>query len=123
MKDFLTNLLIGSGILLAIAYGIALFILGYIGIEAYLGTGWAIGFLIASVMFKFSLPMTIGAVYGAMIVLGVNVWIAILIVIPSIAFMIPALLVVIISPILESFRKPKQTSAQTDSYIDTTIVE
>lgn len=42
---------------------------GYAGIEEHLGALWAIGCLVASLLFRFTLPITIGAFFGAM-----NVW-------------------------------------------------
>jgi hypothetical protein len=57
------------GFVAFIAFGIAQFIAGYAGIAHGLGTGWAIAAVIAGFAFRFTLPITIGAFFGAM-----NVW-------------------------------------------------
>lgn len=42
---------------------------GFVGIEHHLGTGWAIGAVFLALLFRFTLPLTIGSFFGAM-----NVW-------------------------------------------------
>ena len=119
MKNFLQTSLGILAFLAFFAYGIALFVLGYIGIETYLGSGWAIGFLIAALMFRFTLPMAVGSVYGAMIVFGVNVWLALLIAVPTLLFIVPAIALGLITMATELFKQTKYK----EPYIDATVVE
>lgn len=57
------------GAILFICYGLAQIVAGFAGIQHHLGTGWAIGIIVASLILRFSLPITIGAFFGAL-----NVW-------------------------------------------------
>lgn len=123
MKSFLTMVLTVLAGLLFLVYGVGLIILGYLGIEDYLGTVWAIGFTVIAFMFRFSLPMIIGAVYGAMQVFNIEIWLAVIIVMPTLVFMLPALIGVLFAFVVERFRKPQYVSPVNDDYIDTTIVD
>ena len=55
---------------LTLAFGVSQLLAGYVGIAEYLGPAWAIGLLAASLLFRFTLPITIGAFFGAMDVWG-----------------------------------------------------
>jgi len=80
-----------------IFYGIAQLSVGYLGIEDLFGGGWAIAALIGSVIFRFTLPITIGAFFGATEVLGWH-WVAALVfTAPGLLFVIPA----VVSSVLE----------------------
>lgn len=57
------------GVFLAIAFGLLQIAAGFIGIEESIGTGWAWAALIATFVFRFTLPLTVGAFLCAM-----NVW-------------------------------------------------
>ena len=118
MKNLLTNILTGFGVLFIFTYGIGLIVLGYIGIEAYLSTGWAIGGLILALLFRFTLPMIIGSVYGAMIFFGVNAWIALIIVMPNLIFVLPTLALTVFAAFTNRTRQQKITN----QYIDAEIV-
>ena len=59
------------GFVLFILFGIAQMVAGYSGIDYHFGAGWAIGALIASLMLRFTLPITIGAFFGAVDGIGV----------------------------------------------------
>lgn len=61
--------LVGIGLLLFLVYGLVQIYAGFIGIQHHCGAGWAIGALAAALFFRFSLPLTVGAFFGAM-----NVW-------------------------------------------------
>lgn len=44
--------------------------IGYLGIQHHLGNGWAVGALLIAMFARFTLPITIGAFFGAMSVWG-----------------------------------------------------
>jgi hypothetical protein len=73
-----------------IAYGIAQFAVGYMGIEDMFGVGWATAALIGSLLFRFTLPITIGAFFGATEVLGWHWALALIFTAPGLLFIIPA---------------------------------
>jgi hypothetical protein len=54
---------------LIVVYGLIQFYAGWIGIEHHLGSGWAIAAIVAALLFRFTLPITVGSFFGAM-----NVW-------------------------------------------------
>ena len=80
------------GFLAIIALGIAQLIAGYAGIEEHLGALWAIGCLVASLLFRFTLPITIGAFFGAMDVWGLHWSLAALFAAPGLIFLIPGII-------------------------------
>ncbi len=57
------------GFIAILAFGALQIYAGYLGIEHHIGVGWAVAAVILGVFFRFSLPITIGAFFGAM-----NVW-------------------------------------------------
>ena len=69
MKNILAFLAGGFGVILMLGIGLAQMIIGYIGIEYHLGSGWAIGAVILALMFRFSFPLTVGTFFGA-----IDVW-------------------------------------------------
>ena len=71
-----------------IIYGIALFWAGFLGIQHYLGTAWAVGILAVALFTRFSLPITIGAFYGAMVVWGWGGILSFIFAAPGLALMI-----------------------------------
>lgn len=87
------------GCLMAIAwmiYGVALLVVGWIGINEEYGYWWAAAALIVSFVLRFTLPITYGAILGAMSLWGWH-WIgATLFALPGLIFMVPALLAIII---------------------------
>lgn len=80
------------GFLAIIALGIAQLIAGYSGIEEHLGALWAIGCLVASLLFRFTLPITLGAFFGAMDVWGLHWSLAALFAAPGLIFLIPGII-------------------------------
>ena len=52
------------------AYGLLQFWAGYIGVEYHLGGGWATGAIAAALLLRFTVPISIGAFFGAMDVWG-----------------------------------------------------
>ena len=79
------------GFFAIIAFGIAQFIAAYAGIAEHLGVLWAIGILAASLLFRFTLPVTIGAFFGAMDVWGLHWSLAALFAAPGLIFLIPGI--------------------------------
>ncbi|UYM16293.1 hypothetical protein [Endozoicomonas euniceicola] len=77
------------GFILFFLFGIAQLIAGYVGIDYHFGVAWAIAALIASLMFRFTLPITIGAFFGAMDVWGWSWVLSLVFVAPGVAFLIP----------------------------------
>jgi hypothetical protein len=70
MSNILTFLAGGIGLILMLGIGLAQMVIGYIGIEYHFGAGWAIGAVVLALMFRFSLPLTVGTFFGAMDVFG-----------------------------------------------------
>ena len=80
------------GFLAILALGIAQLIAGYSGIEEHLGALLAIGCLVASLLFRFTLPITIGAFFGAMDFWGLHWSLAALFAAPGLIFLIPGII-------------------------------
>ena len=81
-----------AGFLAFLAFGISQLVAGFVGIEHGIGAGWAWGALIAALMFRFTLPITIGSFFGAMNVWGWHWALAALFAAPGLAFVIPGVL-------------------------------
>lgn len=91
----------GLGFVAILVLGIVQLIAGFQGIEFHLGLWAAVLALIAAVMFRFMLPMTIGAFFGATDVWGWH-WVAALILtVPGLLFMVP----MVMANIVETFRR------------------
>lgn len=80
-----------GGFVLFMGYGILQIVAGYIGINFHFGAVWAIVAVLAALMFRFTLPITIGAFFGAMDVWGWHWGFALLFAAPGLAFLIPGL--------------------------------
>lgn len=87
-----TVLAIGWFILI-IGYGIVHTVAGYVGVDFHLGAAWAIATLLLAIIFRFTLPLTIGAFFGAMDAWNLHWAIAALFAAPGLAFLIPGLIV------------------------------
>ena len=85
--------------ILFIVYGIAQMVAGYIGIDFHFGSIWAVVAIIATMMFRFTLPITIGAFFGAMEVWGWHWGLAALFAAPGLAFLIPGIMLSIMSSV------------------------
>jgi Na+-transporting NADH:ubiquinone oxidoreductase subunit NqrB len=70
-----------------LAYGLVQIYAGYIGIDYHWGSGWAIGALVACLIFRFSLPITIGSFFAARDVWDWHWSLALLFAAPGLAFM------------------------------------
>lgn len=94
----------GFGCLFAIGvmiYSIVVLGVGWIGIEEELGWGWAFFATILAFGFRFILPLTVGAVFGAMNLWGWHWSVAALFAMPTLIFMVPF----IVAALFESFKK------------------
>jgi len=77
-------------LLLSLVIGVAQLIIGFMGIEFYIGTIGAVIVVALCFMFRFSLPLTIGTFFGALEVLNWPWYYALLITAPGLLLMIPA---------------------------------
>jgi hypothetical protein len=92
------NALLGTGGFIAFAiFGIAQLVAGFAGIEHGLGVGWAWAALAVAFIFRFTLPITIGAFFGAMNVWGWHWLLAAIFAAPGLALVVPGVLAAIIS--------------------------
>lgn len=81
------------GALAFMGYGIAVLIIGWIGIEEELGPWWAFGAAMLAFVLRFTLPITVGAIFGAMYLWDWHWALATLFAMPGLLFMVPALVV------------------------------
>jgi len=117
MQSILSWLAGGLGVTFFIGFAIFSSIVGYLGVEYHLGSGWAIGCLIAAFVFRFSLPLTIGFFFGLIDVLGWNIFLAILVTFPTLIFMIPGAIAMALVGIGSIFKgKSEQTYQPSYSY-------
>ena len=89
MKNILSFLAGGIGVIFFLGFAIVQGTIGYLGIEYHFGSGWAIGVIIVAFIFRFTLPLTIGTFFGALDVFGWPWYGALLITLPGLLFMIP----------------------------------
>jgi len=109
MKNILAFLAGGFGVILMLGIGLAQIVIGYIGIEYHFGSGWAIGAVVLALMFRFSLPLTVGTFFGAMDVFGFSFIVALLITLPGLLLMVPGAIAAGIAGLASSFNsKPNQ---------------
>ena len=104
MKNILAFLAGGFGLLLMLGIGLAQMVIGYIGIEYHFGAGWAIGAVVLALMFRFSLPLTVGTFFGAMDVFGFSFIVALLITLPGLLLMVPGAIAAGIAGLASSFK-------------------
>jgi len=85
-----------AGIGVFIGYGLMQIAAGYVGIDFHFGAIWAGIAIVAALMFRFTLPITIGAFFGAMDVWHWHwIWAA-LFAAPGLAFLVPGVILSII---------------------------
>ena len=84
-----------GGAILFLGYGIVQIMAGYIGVDYHFGAVWAGVAIVAALMFRFTLPITIGAFFGAMDVWGWHWALAALFAAPGLAFLVPGVILVI----------------------------
>jgi hypothetical protein len=92
--------IIGFG--LFIVYGFVQIYAGYIGIDHHLGGLWAALAIVAAVIFRFTLPITIGSFFGAMNVWGWH-WVgSAFFAAPGLLLVVPGVLASILSMVWQS---------------------
>ena len=104
MSNILTFLAGGIGLILMLVIGLAQMVIGYIGIEYHFGAGWAIGAVVLALIFRFSLPLTVGTFFGAMDVFGFSFIVALLITLPGLLLMVPGVIAAGIAGLASSFK-------------------
>ena len=87
------------GFIAFLSFGIAQLCGGYVGIDHHLGSIWAFVAIFLALGLRFTLPITIGAFFGAMDVWDWHWALAALFVAPGLAFVIPGVLATLISSI------------------------
>jgi hypothetical protein len=92
-------------VLLVVFFGLVQFALGYQGIEYELGTGWAIIAIAAALIFKFTLPITIGTYFGVVDVHGGPWWAGLLVAAPGLLVAVPFMATTVLAFILDSGKK------------------
>lgn len=80
-----------------LAYGGAQLFVGFVGIEDGLGMIWAWVALVAALMFRFTLPITVGSFFGAMNVWGWHWAFAALFAAPGLLLIVPGVLAYVLS--------------------------
>lgn len=85
------------GFLVILTFGLAQFVAGYAGIEHHLGAGWAIGAFLVGFFLRFTLPITVGAFFGAMDVWGWHWALAALFAVPGLLFVVPGVIASVVS--------------------------
>ncbi len=76
------------GVLLA---GVAQLALGYVGIEDWLGSGWALGALALAFFARIMLPLTIGTYLAMTNVYGYDWWVGAVVAAPGLLLIVPAM--------------------------------
>ena len=81
----------GALFILVMIAGLAPLYLGYIGIEDWLGSAWALGALGLAVFARIMLPLTIGTYLAMTNVYGFEWWIGAIVAAPGLLLIVPAL--------------------------------
>lgn len=79
------------GAIVFLGYGLVVLAVGSIGIEEELGRWWAFGAVLLALMLRFTLPVTVGAIFGAMHLWDWHWMIATVFAMPGLLFMVPAI--------------------------------
>lgn len=101
MKRLMAGLLGGLAFIVVLAvvfgYGGAQLFVGFKGIALGLGAVWAWAAVIAALVLRITLPITLGAFYGAIHVWGWPWYWAALFAAPGLVFMVPGLVALVVS--------------------------
>jgi hypothetical protein len=100
------GLMTGAGFIIFLGFGILQIVAGYIGIDHHFGAGWAIAALVLALGFRFTLPITVGAFFGAVDVWGWHWVFGLLFALPGLLFVVPGILAAFVDQI-GSFGKNK----------------
>ena len=77
------------GVVIFLIVGLVQIYAGYLGIEYHLGSGWAIGAVIATLFFQFPIILTVGTFFGALDVWGWPWYGAAVFAMPGLLFALP----------------------------------
>ena len=102
--EFLGAALENVWLIFIMGYGLSYLAIGSMGIEHYWGNIASIIFIILAIFLRFTLPITIGAFFGAVDVLHWHWALAILFVAPGLAFIIPGAIGFLITTLVDKFR-------------------
>ena len=89
---------------LFLGIGLAQLIIGFGGIDYHLGPWFAWGSLALFFLLRFTIPITIGTYFGAVDVWGLPWWLGLLIAVPGIVLMFPALIMGGFDSVREKFK-------------------
>lgn len=81
----------GALFILVMVAGLAQLYLGYIGIEDWLGSAWALGALGLAFFARIMLPLTIGTYLAMTNVYGFEWWVGAIVAAPGLLLIVPAL--------------------------------
>ena len=115
MSSILGWLAGGVGVIFFILIGLVQIVVGYLGIEYHLGSGWAIGLVIASIFFRISFPLTIGTFFGALDVLGWPWYGALILTLPGVLLMVPGAIAMGVAGLISMFKGGNQNEYQRQS--------
>ncbi|MBP7709846.1 MAG: hypothetical protein KA100_02105 [Rickettsiales bacterium] len=102
------NQLLGMiGVAALLLFGVLQLYAGYIGIDYHFGSIWAFIAVTLAIVFRFTLPITIGAFFGAIDVWNWHWLLASLFVAPGLVFIVPGVFIIITSKIMGSIRREK----------------
>ena len=102
------------GVIFFLAVGVIQIIVGYLGIEYHLGSGWAVGAVILSLLLRISFPLTIGTFFGALNVLEWNWFGALLLTVPGIIFMVPGAIGMALAGLADKFGNKPSSNYQSE---------
>ena len=115
MSSILGWLAGGVGVIFFLLIGLVQIVVGYLGIEYHLGSGWAIGLVIASIFFRISFPLTIGTFFGALDVLGWPWYGALILTLPGVLLMVPGAIAMGLAGLISMFKGGNQNEYQRQS--------
>lgn len=93
---------LGCGLaILFLGFGLLQLVAGWAGIEDSFGWGWGVAAAVAAILFRFTIPIVIGAFLCAKNIWDWHWFFALLFALPGLLFMIPAL----VGGVLESVRR------------------
>lgn len=82
-----------------VALAVAQLVAGFVGIEHEVGTWWAWGAVAVALLMRFTLPLTVGAFFGAMYVWHWHWLAALLFAAPGLLLMLPSVVGLVTSQI------------------------
>jgi hypothetical protein len=73
--------------------------LGYVGIEDWLGQGWAIGAVVLAFATRLMFPLTVGTYLAVVNVFGYAWWVGAIVAAPGLLFVLPSLVMAALEPL------------------------